>query len=436
MPRRIVHRLNARLERLLPEQRLFLKSVDKTRFVRMSPLSQLMTLGGFLVLFGWCVLTTSILLIDGLSSGSADDQERRARIAFETRLEDLAGERDARAAEALAAQKRFALAMDQVSRMQSALLASEERRRELETGINVIQTTLRRAMTERDDARRELAALAETGARDQASQRARGHDTALTLDVLARTLGETAAERDARAREAREAQMAAERAELERRLLAERHDAIFETLEDAVSISMEPLDKMFRQAGINPKTVLEQVRRGYSGSGGPLVPVTLSTMGDIDDGARRAADILERLDRLNLYRLAAEKMPFDMPVRAAHRFTSPFGYRWGRLHAGIDLAAPVGTPIYVTADGVVKFAGRQSGYGLVIEITHANGLETRYGHLSRIRVSKGQKVSRGDRIGDMGNTGRSTGPHLHYEVRVGGKPVNPMTFIKAARNVF
>ena len=82
------------------------------------------------------------------------------------------------------------------------------------------------------------------------------------------------------------------------------------------------------------------------------------------------------------------------------------------------------------------FAGWQRGYGNVIKIQHAMGTETRYGHLSKIGVRVGQKVSRNSLIGDMGNTGRSTGPHLHYEVRVDGKAVNPMSFIKAAQNVF
>ncbi|MEC7669814.1 MAG: M23 family metallopeptidase, partial [Pseudomonadota bacterium] len=97
---------------------------------------------------------------------------------------------------------------------------------------------------------------------------------------------------------------------------------------------------------------------------------------------------------------------------------------------------PHGTPIYSTADGVVVHAGWQSGYGRLVKIQHEFGIETRYAHLSKIRVNVGQRVSRGERIGDMGNTGRSTGTHLHYEVRVGGEAVNPMTFIKAANNVF
>ena len=139
---------------------------------------------------------------------------------------------------------------------------------------------------------------------------------------------------------------------------------------------------------------------------------------------------------MNRYRIAVSKLPLAMPVKSAFRFTSGYGQRWGRAHQGIDMAGPVGTPIFATGDGVVTYAGWQRGYGNLIKIQHELGTETRYGHLSKIRVKVGQKVSRNSLIGDMGNTGRSTGPHLHYEVRVDGKAVNPMSFIKAAQNVF
>ncbi len=145
---------------------------------------------------------------------------------------------------------------------------------------------------------------------------------------------------------------------------------------------------------------------------------------------------------MNLYKLAAFKAPFAMPVKDSFRWTSGFGYRRDpkgagtRMHEGTDMAGAYGTPVYATADGVVVHAGWDSGYGRLVRIQHAFGLETRYAHLSQVRVEVGQRVSRGDRIGDMGNSGRSTGTHLHYEVRINGTPVNPMTFIKAASNVF
>jgi murein DD-endopeptidase MepM/ murein hydrolase activator NlpD len=106
------------------------------------------------------------------------------------------------------------------------------------------------------------------------------------------------------------------------------------------------------------------------------------------------------------------------------------------MHHGVDFAAPKGTLIYSTGDGIVTHAGWKGGYGLLVTIKHAFGFQTRYAHNSRIYVKVGKRVSRGDKISAMGSTGRSTGTHLHYEVRRNNKPLNPTTFIKAGRNVF
>ena len=130
-----------------------------------------------------------------------------------------------------------------------------------------------------------------------------------------------------------------------------------------------------------------------------------------------------------------ESLPLAMPVQDAFRYTSPFGRRWGQMHKGVDMAGPVGTPVYATADGVVTFAGWQNGYGRIIIVRHPFGLETRYPHLNAIRVEVGQEVARGERVGDMGNSGRSTGSHLHYEVRVNGEAVDPMGYIRAGRDL-
>ena len=102
------------------------------------------------------------------------------------------------------------------------------------------------------------------------------------------------------------------------------------------------------------------------------------------------------------------------------------------MHAGIDLAAPLGTPVYATADGFVDRAEWAGGYGNLVEIDHGKGLQTRFGHLSRILVQPGQRVTRGMLIALMGSTGRSTGSHLHYEVRIDGRAVNPVPFLQAA----
>ncbi len=432
------HRLHDQLERAFPEKRVFLRSDNETKFIRLRPGTQLIAWTGSTVFVGWAIIATAILLMDSIGSGSLREQAAREQALYEQRLNDLSRERDARAAEVVAAQERFSAALAQISRMQSTLLDSEDRRKELETGIEVIQTTLRRTMKERDLARSEakvaLAQLEGEGPQDRSGAPA---DTEKTVDFLTAALNGAVTERDSMAEAAVEAEMTIDHLMIQAKLAEKRNDEIFAQLEDAVSISLTPLDKMFRAAGLPTETILDTVRRGYSGQGGPLTPLNFSTKGQAPDpDSLRANTILERMDRMNLYRIALQKTPFALPVKSAFRYTSGFGPRWGRMHNGTDFAAGPGTPIYSTADGVVVHAGWQSGYGRLIKIQHEFGIETRYAHLSKIRVNVGQRVSRGDRIGDMGSSGRSTGTHLHYEVRIGGTPVNPMTYIKAARDVF
>lgn len=110
--------------------------------------------------------------------------------------------------------------------------------------------------------------------------------------------------------------------------------------------------------------------------------------------------------------------------------SSPFGRRWGKMHEGIDLAGPTGSPIDAADSGKVSFVGIRSGYGLCIMINHGNGLQTLYGHTSRTFVKTGQSVKKGQRIASVGSTGHSTGPHLHFEVRKNGRPVNPMIYLR------
>ncbi|MDF0601410.1 DUF5930 domain-containing protein [Psychromarinibacter sp. C21-152] len=434
----IGHRLRGVLERVFPEQRVFLRSDTDTKYIRLSPATQAIAWSGSAVFVGWAIIATAILLMDSIGSGSLREQAERERTLYEERLADLSAERDLRAEEARAAQERFNAALAEISEMQSALLDSEDRRKELETGIDVIQTTLRRTMKERDAAREEAeVALARLDGVVAETETSPVEDTETTLDFLTAALHTAAEERDTMAMIAAEAKAAAEEMAYEKRLMEERNDRIFTQLEDAVSISLEPLDEIFASAGLSADSIIETVRRGYSGQGGPTTPLTFSTKGsEPDPDSLRANSILSQLDKMNLYRIALQKTPFSLPLKSSFRFTSGFGMRWGRMHNGTDFAAGHGTPIYSTADGVVIHAGWQSGYGRLVKIQHEFGIETRYAHMSKIRVKVGDRVSRGDRIGDMGNSGRSTGTHLHYEVRIGGKPVNPMTYIKAARDVF
>jgi len=144
-------------------------------------------------------------------------------------------------------------------------------------------------------------------------------------------------------------------------------------------------------------------------------------------GVAYAAERAEREARL-------QRPLFALPTKAL--FTSGFGYRWGALHDGIDLAGPVGTPIYAAADGVVKEAGpTNSGYGAWVLLQHSDGTVTRYGHINSWSVQVGQRVFAGDEIASIGNRGNSTGPHLHFSVLLGGtNATDPVPWL-AARGV-
>lgn len=124
------------------------------------------------------------------------------------------------------------------------------------------------------------------------------------------------------------------------------------------------------------------------------------------------------------------------PISSNYRQTSGFGYRSllgsSRMHKGLDFGAPIGTPIYATAAGIVTHSGPGTGYGRYVEIDHGNGMTTRYGHNSRNLVNEGDRVEVNQHIADVGNEGRSTGPHLHYEVRQNGVAITPQTYIAMA----
>jgi murein DD-endopeptidase MepM/ murein hydrolase activator NlpD len=442
---RLAHRLDHALEAHLPEQRLFLKSDSGTRFIRLRPSTQAMAIGVFCLALGWMMFASALVLMGAVVSGNRSADYARQIALYESRLTAVSQERDARAAEAASAQDRFNLALAQVSNMQGMLLAAEDRSRELQTGIDVIQATLRRVIKERDAARAGMEALnaAIQGKPGAASELGRAADVEATVAFLSRALTDLAKDRDALAEDVTRAEERTAAIAKEKRALESRDAMIFARLDDALTVSIEPLNKMFRDLGLDPDSLIAAVRKGYSGEGGPLTPISLALPNQAPSPEELHANaILAGLDRLNLYRLAAFQIPLGLPLHTRFRYTSPFGSRddplgaGERMHEGQDLAGAYGSPVYATADGVVIYAGWESGYGRLIRIRHAYGLETRYGHLSQIRVSVGDRVSRGDRIGDMGNSGRSTGTHLHYEVRIDGRAVNPMAFIRAANHVF
>ena len=435
---RLRSRVNAALAGRIPERTALLSAGGTTRRLRLSPMVQLAALLGAGAFVAWSAIATAIAFVS-IAAPERGELSASERERYETRLDEIGRERDMRAWEAAAAQRRLTSTLEQVSSMQTDLLDRETRERELETGIGVIQATLRGAMKERERAERELEELVARNGAGAAAPDANPDGIALAkVDYLSAALADIAEERDLHADDAKAARSRVAEIAEENQLIRDHNDQIFRQIEEATLVSTEPLDKMFRSINLDPDHILETIRHGYSGiGGGALSPLRLSGPDEEPSPEEvRANAILSRLDRLNLYRIAAESIPLAMPTGSRSRFTSGFGPRWGRMHNGADFAGRKGSPIVATADGVVSFSGRLPEYGRTVRVKHEFGIETVYAHNSRNLVKKGDRVSRGQVIADMGDTGRSTGPHVHYEVRVNGTPKNPMNYIKAGRNVF
>ena len=198
-----------------------------------------------------------------------------------------------------------------------------------------------------------------------------------------------------------------------------------------------------RDAAIVAETGLDPAKlvlpHGEGGVGGPYIPAELDANAPALDPAllRVTRDVAtaERLKALMSF------VPLRMPLSGDPSVTSPFGYRadpfLGRLalHPGVDLAEAYGAEIHAAASGRVVHAGPAGGYGNMVEIDHGNGLATRYAHMSDVFVEEGQQVNTGAVLGKLGSTGRSTGPHLHYEVRVDGEPVDPERYLRAGADL-
>jgi len=188
-----------------------------------------------------------------------------------------------------------------------------------------------------------------------------------------------------------------------------------------------------RKLDLDPTVMSRETQQAM---GGPFEAI----MGTGDDIDPRFERLGLSLSRMAVLERALDGIPQVVPA-SVQNITSGFGYRRdplngrGAMHAGIDFKGATGSPIFAAAGGTVSFAGWKSGYGQAIEISHGNGMMTRYAHLSRIDAKLGQRVPAGATIGGLGSTGRSTGPHLHFEVRINDRAVNPRPFLEAAPDV-
>jgi len=222
--------------------------------------------------------------------------------------------------------------------------------------------------------------------------------------------------------------------------LHESQRTLVERLSEETQANLRQTEALLELAGLNVEAMLKRVGYG-AGRGGPLVRADFAAA---ELGESFADDVKALEDRIQRWRALQEVVrctPLIAPVDNYH-VTSNFGKRkdpftgkWA-MHEGVDLGGWPGTPVMAAAPGVVTYAARQNGYGNKVVIDHGCGVKSIYAHLRKITVKKGQRVDHRDLIGKLGSTGRSTGPHVHYEIQVDGEPLDPEKFIEAGKHVF
>lgn len=224
-------------------------------------------------------------------------------------------------------------------------------------------------------------------------------------------------------------------------MLHEARLGLIDTLNERTAGSIENAERIVGMTGLNVDTIVAGVEETeLLGKGGPFIAALPDSVAG-DGFAGKVTGLDDKLNRLGMLQIALRAIPLVAPVDA-FRIGSGFGKRKdpisGKLaiHDGIDFSAPANTPIYASAPGTVVFANWNGRYGRMVEIDHGFGIRSRYAHLRKIFVKKGQRIGHREKIALLGSSGRSTGPHLHYEILYGNIAMDPMRFIKAGKYVF
>jgi murein DD-endopeptidase MepM/ murein hydrolase activator NlpD len=247
-------------------------------------------------------------------------------------------------------------------------------------------------------------------------------------------------------------ELAQQREALERRVdglrqrltrLREAHEGVIQRFSELAMTRANAVEAIIAVTGLDAEKLLASIEKSSVGTGGPLIPVDESAAGlEANAGLTVSlAGLNDQWGRLFALQEVRRILPLTPPL-GQFWISSAYGERKDPFtgekshHAGVDLVAPLGSGIRATAPGRVVFAGKRDGYGRTIEIDHGQGITTRFAHLSKLLVEDGQHVERGQKIGTLGNSGRSSGPHLHYEIRSWDETLNPIKFMEAGTQAF
>ncbi len=413
------------VRRVFPERQILVRDTGRIRCFKLGTLPQLGVIAAVAGCVLWALLSTAAYL-DGAAKLASKEDEIAQRAA---ELDGLKASYQAAFGRLDEFQSIFAGITCEITDIQDSLLRIAERN--VVTGKRGIAGTMPRLDADANGCR-----VIANAAQPAAATPASGD----TRRIVGSLKDDGANEQEVLRRRVTQLEEALEK-------LRASHSAFLQNTADIAALRIGEMEKALAAVGVNAKSLSTEADRrptdGTSrvspyGRGGPFIAAPPGTK--LGGSFNPVALFNNHADRLDTLTTALRSLPLGEPL-ADYEVTSPFGARndpinnLTGIHEGVDLGAPTGTPVRATGEGVISSAGWRDRYGIMVEVDHGMGLRTRYAHLSKSLVAVGQHVSRGATIGFVGETGRTTGPHLHYEVRMADQATNPMKFITAGQNV-
>jgi len=423
----------SRIKKWFPERQVHLRTEGRVTFFRVSTAAQILFLIFVISTGGWMGFTSHSYVEHDKVVAAKNGLIANARLAYESLLSEVAEYQNKFNTITMDLEHNHALMLGLVERNASLQQNLRSVSRELENTqddrlkISTARTVLNRKLAAIEDEMRALS----------------GRNYALkdNLNTVEGDLQGALSERNQALFEGSRMRRYVNNLETRLGQLQETHENSAQRLAEQTVAQIAAMEKVINVAGLDPTKIKVPHSQKPLGQGGPFIPSNAKDLlpaGKLKDSL---TNLESQLDRLNDLKRVMERLPLTAPVDN-YAITSRYGKRrdpinnrWS-AHYGIDFGGVIRQSIYAPAPGKVRFAGWKTKYGRYIEIDHGSGVRTRYAHLHKIFVKRGQKVGFRDKIGLLGNSGRSTGAHLHYETVFHGRLVDPMKFLKAGKYVF
>lgn len=457
----LIERVWAWLHATFPERQVYIRSDGRVQFFTFGATLQATLAGLSLIFLGWVAFASVNVIFKDRIIAAKDHRYQQMQSAYENRLADLQVSWDELNGALVSAEDTFKSTADQLETKQRTVAKLLNRKDTVDqalAGLQGMKPELKgsadddsvpapsNAATGSDDdsgAGSEIGVMPETAApqpRTAKPTKASFLDDAMgrLAAVLFSKRSKPAPRRVANLPAFRELAQQTSRV----RRMSQVETALLLSADRQITGNIDEIEAIMRRVGIRPDKMEEEVSE--EGVGGPFVPISALHIDGIADPSftQAFAEASAHVKELDTLFTAFRHVPLTTPVHGAdYELTSDFGPRIDPFthhlgfHPGLDFGGPWGSTIHATAPGTVVFAGMRGGYGRMVEIDHGFGIHTRYGHMSSILVPVGAKVTKGTPIGRLGSTGRSTGPHVHYEVWLGDVVRDPSKFIEAGRHV-